>query len=102
MKGRTRKTAPASPLLAIPGVGPATVADFALLGIRRVAQLKGRDPQRLYDRLCAVTGQRHDRCCLYVFRCAVYYASVERHDPEKLKWWHWKDQPARQKRLPAA
>ncbi|WP_334292712.1 helix-hairpin-helix domain-containing protein [Parasporobacterium paucivorans] len=28
---------------------------------------------------------------LYVFRCAVYYANEEAHDPEKLKWWNWKD-----------
>jgi hypothetical protein len=28
---------------------------------------------------------------LYVFRCAVYYASHEVHDPELLKWWNWKD-----------
>ncbi|NMB56563.1 pathogenicity locus, partial [Candidatus Beckwithbacteria bacterium] len=31
-----------------------------------------------------------DRCLLYVFRCAVYYAKGGR-DPEKLKWWNWKD-----------
>lgn len=80
-----------SPLREIPGVGPATVADFELLGIRKVADLKRRDPQRLYDELCERTGVKHDRCCLYVFRCAVYYASTTRHDPEKLKWWNWKD-----------
>jgi hypothetical protein len=28
---------------------------------------------------------------LYVFRTAVYYASNSKHDPEKLKWWNWKD-----------
>jgi len=34
-----------------------------------------------------------DRCLLYVFRCAVYYASTspELYDIEKLKWWNWKD-----------
>jgi hypothetical protein len=26
---------------------------------------------------------------LYVFRCAVYYASNETHEPERLKWWNW-------------
>jgi hypothetical protein len=29
---------------------------------------------------------------LYVFRCAVYCASNENHDPELLKWWNWKDE----------
>jgi len=28
---------------------------------------------------------------LYTFRCAVYYASNSNHDPEKLKWWNWKN-----------
>jgi hypothetical protein len=28
---------------------------------------------------------------LYVFRCAVYFATEEFHDPELLKWWTWKD-----------
>lgn len=36
-----------------------------------------------------------DRCMLYVFRCAVYYASSEQHDPELLKWWNWKDDKPR-------
>lgn len=30
----------------------------------------------------------------HVFRCAVYYAEHEEHDPEKLKWWYWKDKNA--------
>ncbi|NQU25233.1 MAG: pathogenicity locus, partial [Candidatus Nealsonbacteria bacterium] len=28
---------------------------------------------------------------LYVFRCAVYFASNATHDAELLKWWNWKD-----------
>ncbi|WP_367344139.1 helix-hairpin-helix domain-containing protein [Methanomethylovorans sp.] len=32
-----------------------------------------------------------DRCMLYVFRCAIYCASNEEHDPQLLKWWSWKD-----------
>jgi SAM-dependent methyltransferase len=34
-----------------------------------------------------------DRCLLYSFRCAVYYAQTEEElrEPEKLKWWNWKD-----------
>ncbi len=72
-------------------MGSSTAADLRGIGITRVAQLKGRDPQALYDKLCAHTGAVHDRCVLYVFRCAVYYASNARHDPEKLKWWNWKD-----------
>lgn len=80
-----------SPLEVIPGVGVAAVEDLNRLGVHEVADLKGQDPQRLYDDICALDGVKHDRCVLYVFRCAVYYASKRKHDPEKLKWWNWKD-----------
>lgn len=80
-----------SPLEVIPGVGVATVEDLNRLGIFEVEQLKDRDPQRMYDDISRLDGVKHDRCVLYVFRCAVYYASQPRHDPEKLKWWNWKD-----------
>ncbi len=84
-----------SPLQQIPGVGPSIAADLHGIGITGIAQLKGNDPQALYDAVCEATGQTHDRCLLYVFRCAVYYASTIEHDPEKLKWWNWKDAPRR-------
>lgn len=45
----------------------------------------------MYARECARKGVRVDRCVLYVYRCAVYYASTPQPDPEKLKWWAWKD-----------
>ena len=46
----------------------------------------------LYNQLNQRMGTTIDRCMLYVFRCAVYFASTTKHDPEKLKWWNWKDQ----------
>jgi hypothetical protein len=83
-------------LQSIPGVGPSIAHDLNDLGIRRVADLKGKSPEGLYEALNARRGQRQDRCLLYVFRCAVYYAGRTRHDPERLKWWNWKDAaPAR-------
>ncbi len=75
----------------IPGIGPSLAQDLVDLGIKSVAALRGRDPQKLYDRLCKITGQHQDRCVLYTFRCAVYFASEPEHDPELLKWWNWKD-----------
>ncbi len=75
----------------IPGVGPSLAQDLADLGIRRVTDLRRRSPERLYERLCTLRGSHIDRCALYVFRCAVYFASKSRHDPERLKWWNWKD-----------
>ena len=74
----------------IPGVGPSIASDLYRLGIHEVAELRGRDPEALYVGLCERAGQKVDRCLLYVFRCAVYFASEERPDPELLKWWNWK------------
>lgn len=83
-----------SELEAIPSVGPSIADDLISMGITRVNQLKGRSPEALYKKLCDLTGERQDRCVLYTFRCAVYYASNARHDPEKLKWWNWKNLPS--------
>jgi hypothetical protein len=79
-------------LQAIPGVGPSIARDLRELGIRRVADLKGRDPERMYRRLITLRRAHQDRCLLYVFRCAVYYASTPRPRRELLDWWRWKDQ----------
>ena len=78
-------------LQVIPGVGPSIAGDLVELGISRVEDLKGRSPEVLYEALCLQEGCRVDRCWLYVARCAVYFASKNKHDPEKLKWWNWKD-----------
>ncbi|HEU0053029.1 MAG TPA: helix-hairpin-helix domain-containing protein [Longimicrobium sp.] len=86
----------------IPGVGRSIAEDLWNLGFRAVPELRGEDPQALYDRFCALVGTHVDRCMLYVFRCAVYFASEERHDPERLKWWNWKDEPEEVKAAAAA
>jgi hypothetical protein len=78
-------------LTRIPGVGGKIAQELCSLGIRRVSDLRGRDPEELYERLCVQHGAHVDRCFLYVLRCAVYYASTDRPDAELLKWWNWKD-----------
>lgn len=75
----------------IPGVGPSIANDLYGLDIRRVEDLRDKDPEALYHTLCAQLGQPVDRCMLYVFRCAIYFASHAQHEQEKLKWWNWKD-----------
>ena len=79
----------------IPGVGKSIAADLWELGIRTVADLKGKDPEKLYIRRCAQVGMEIDRCLLYVFRCAVYYARTPRPKAELLKWWNWKNRTIR-------
>lgn len=75
----------------IPGVGPSIAQDLYEQGWRRVDELKTADPQALYERQCELQGGHVDRCWLYVARCAVYFAQSPRPEPEKLKWWNWKD-----------
>jgi hypothetical protein len=76
----------------IPGVGISIATDLWDIGIRSVADLKQKDPQQLYDASNHFAGTVQDRCLLYVFRCAVYYAEtpLQEREPEKLKWWNWK------------
>ncbi|MDG6243970.1 MAG: DUF4332 domain-containing protein [Methanolobus sp.] len=78
-------------LMAIPGVGKKIADDLWNLGIRTVAEIKDKEPEELYQQLCDFQDMQVDRCMLYVFRCAVYFASNDEHDPHLLKWWNWKD-----------
>lgn len=80
----------------IPGVGIAVAKDLRMLGIHEPEELRGEDPEELYERLCLLQGKRIDRCMLYVLRCAVYYATEDEPDPELLKWWNWKDMKVNQ------
>ena len=86
-----RLQANGDPLLNIPGIGKSMAEDLRILGIESVSDLTGRDPQRMYDRLCEIRNTVLDRCVLYVFRCAVYYAETNNTEPEKIKWWNWKE-----------
>ena len=75
----------------IPGIGISLGKDLIDLGYRRIVDLKGEDPENMYQNLTRLRGCHIDRCVLYVFRCAVYYASNTIHEPDLLKWWNWKD-----------
>jgi hypothetical protein len=80
---------PEHPLAGLRSVGPATRRDLDLLGVRTLASLAAADPQELYDRLCALTGQRHDPCVLDVFACAVAQAR-DPYLPGALRdWFAW-------------
>jgi len=72
-------------------VGPSIAGDLRDLGISRTTDLHATDAEELYHRLCAIRGCHIDRCVLYVFRCAIYYATTDDPRPELLQWWNWKD-----------
>lgn len=78
-------------LQTIPSIGKACALDLWQLGIRDPQDLAHRNPGILYAKLNKLTGKTHDICMLYTFRCAVYYCTEKTHEPEKLKWWYWKD-----------
>lgn len=67
----------------IPNVGPATAGDFRRLGITTPIDLRGKDAYALYDRLCQVTGVRHDPCAIDVFLAAVRFMDGKPAKP----WW---------------
>ncbi len=82
----------ADELQIIPGIGPSMAKDLRDLGIFELTELRGQDPEMMYKRLGLIHDMHIDRCVLYVFRCAVYFASEDEHEPELLKWWNWKDE----------
>ncbi len=64
-------------LMIIPGVGKSISHDLYDIGIRKVEDLNGKDPEELYRKSNEFTGAVQDRCLLYVFRCAVYFAETD-------------------------
>ena len=74
-------------LTKIPYVGKRTKEAMINIGITCVEDLKGKDPEQLYIQDCLTKGFQEDRCALYVFRIAVYYAEHTEREEEKLKWW---------------
>jgi RecG-like helicase len=80
-------------LTKIPGVGPSIEKDLQNIDIKNINDLVDKDPEDLYEMSNIYASKTQDRCLLYVFRCAVYYANTNEKDrkEEKLKWWYWKD-----------
>lgn len=78
-------------LKVIPGIGKNMEAHLKNVGIRCVEDLAGKDPEEIYAQDCLFQNIQVDRCALYVYRMAVYYAEHEDRDPALLKWWNWKD-----------
>ena len=89
---REEKSRAVAELTRIPGIGPVLADGLWGIGIRRLDDLKGSDPEDLWRRICARRGEQVCRCVLYTMRCAVYFATAKDHNPEKLKWWNWKDE----------
>jgi Pathogenicity locus len=72
-------------LTAIPNVGPAIARKLLALDVRGLDDLRGRDAEDLFERLCALDGRRHDPCLLDTFGAAVAYADGGPARP----WWEF-------------
>jgi Pathogenicity locus len=79
------------------GIGVKMLGDFEKLGIRSVDELKSRDAQKLYDRICKLSGTRQDPCVLDTYRCAIEQARHPDLPVEQTNWWYWSR--VRKKRL---
>lgn len=75
----------ANELTIIPGVGKSITKDLNDIGVYRVKELKNKNPEKLYKKMCENQGFKIDRCMLYVLRCAVYFSSNYKHNPRLLK-----------------
>ena len=60
----------------IPGVGISIANDLLNIGISSLHDLIGKDPAILYNQSNKYAGMVQDRCLLYVFNCAVYFAET--------------------------
>ena len=77
----------------IPNIGPAIAKSLALLNIYKPSELIGKDPYKMYDDLCEITGSKHDPCVIDVFISAVRFMEGE---PSR-KWWYYT--PERKRKL---
>ena len=74
-----------SELTAIPNVGPAVARKLLALDVNGLDDLRGQDPEALFERLCAQDGRRHDPCLLDTLVAAVAYADGGPARP----WWEF-------------
>lgn len=75
----------------LPGIGKSLAEDLRGLGYSKSSDLKGENPELMYEKLCAQAGTKLDRCVLYTFRCAVAAVSGKYAHPEALLWWNFMD-----------
>ena len=67
----------------LPNIGKAGAADLRLLGIEKPSDLVGCDPYEMYERLCAITGNKQDPCVIDVFVSITRFI----HGAEPQPWW---------------
>jgi hypothetical protein len=71
------------PLLDLPNVGPAIARRLVRLGIARPEDLRGQDPDELFQRACDLAGAPEDPCLHDTFVALVEHADGAPARP----WW---------------
>jgi Pathogenicity locus len=69
----------------IPNVGPKMAGALIKLGVTSLEDTAGKDPDEMYDELCAIDTKRHDPCVRDVFAAVVSYAEGGPARP----WWEF-------------
>ena len=69
----------------IKNVGPALEEDFRRLKLKKPHDLIGKDPLKLYRKICKVDGVFHDPCVLDCYISAVEFMNGK---PPK-EWWSY-------------
>jgi Pathogenicity locus len=83
MKNPDRKTV--SQLEDLPNIGPAMANDLRLLDIQQPQHLIGKNAYQMHQKLCKLTGKKHDPCVIDVFLAAVDFMEGGHPAP----WWHF-------------
>ncbi len=81
MKNPDRKTV--ERLEDLPNVGKAMADSLRLVGIHHPGDITDENPYQLYEKLCVLTGCRHDPCVLDVFIAVIRF--MNGGDP--VPWW---------------
>ena len=72
----------------LPNVGKAIAEDLVLLGIFQPQDLINQDAYEMYERLCRISGTRHDPCMIDVFLSLIDF--MQGNEPKP--WWHFTKQ----------
>ncbi len=83
--GKARHATAAMRLEDIPNIGPSIADDLRALDIYEPAQLVGKDPYQLYQRMAEITGVVHDPCLCDTFIAAVRFMEGGPSRP----WWYY-------------
>ena len=88
---KDKRPLPCSDISTVPGIEKEAVQALRELGYNTVGELRAKDAEEMYYKLSLDRGDIAEKELLFQFRCAIYYSTVKKADPKKLRWWYWRD-----------